>query len=56
MLFGSSSFRADDMTLCLRASSCTGPDIITRCFATENIIRGKTPLATLTKKTAAHTV
>ena len=30
--------------------SCTSPAIIPRCFATENIIRGKTPLATLTEK------
>jgi hypothetical protein len=26
------------------------PDIFTRCYATENIIEAKTPLATLTKK------
>ena len=42
--------RAAVMALCLRARSCTHPAITTRCFATENIIRGKTSLATLTKK------
>ena len=50
------SFRADVMALCLRASSRTSPYIITRCFATKDIIRGKTPLrcAPLKKKSFSN--
>ena len=34
-------FRANVMALCQRACSRTIPNIITRCFATKDIIRGK---------------
>ena len=49
MLFSSSNFRATVMALRLNASFHAAPDIIT-CFTTENIIRGKTSFALLTKR------
>ena len=39
--FSSSSFRADVMTLRLKASFHASPAIITRCCATKDNIRGK---------------
>ena len=53
MLFSSSSFRATVMALRLKASFHAAPDIITCCFTTENIIRGKTSRFAL-KKAAHH--
>ena len=40
-MFSSPSFCADLMALCLWASSRTSHDIITHCYATLNILRGK---------------
>ena len=41
LMFYLYELRAAVMALCLRESSRTSPAIITRCFATENINRGK---------------
>jgi hypothetical protein len=43
LMFQLSELCAAVMPLCLRASSCTIHATITRCFATINIIIGKTP-------------
>ena len=42
-VFSSSSFRADVMALRLKTSFHASPAIITRCYATKDNIRGKTP-------------
>ena len=55
VVFSSSSFRADVMPLRLKASFHASPNIITRCCATKDIIRGKNTVPLhVTEKQAAR--